>query len=51
MRVPSYKTIAMCILNNDHTLRGLGFSGRHSKYYDLLKHEEKKSKSNQLNLW
>jgi predicted phosphoadenosine phosphosulfate sulfurtransferase len=51
LRVPNYKSIAMCILNNDHLLKGLGFSGMHSKYYDLLKHEEMKRNSNQINLW
>lgn len=43
--VPSYKKIAMCILNNDNTLKGLGFSGKHSIYYDFYKKIELESKS------
>jgi len=27
----------MAILNNDNTLKSLGFSGKHSQYYDLLR--------------
>jgi predicted phosphoadenosine phosphosulfate sulfurtransferase len=49
-RAPSYKAIAMAILNNDHTLKSLGFSGRHSKYYDQLKAEEIRGRSKQLRL-
>ena len=49
-RVPSYKAIAMAILNNDHTLKSIGFSGKHSKYYDQLKAEEIRSRSKQLQL-
>lgn len=36
-RVPSYKAIALAILNNDAALKSLGFEPRHSQYYELLK--------------
>lgn len=36
-RVPSYKHIAMAILKNDMTLKTLGFSGKESKYFRILK--------------
>lgn len=45
-RVPSYKAIAMAILRNDHALKSLGLSGKHSEYFDLLR-EEKQDASRQ----
>ena len=37
MRVPSYKAIAMCILNNDLALYGLGFAPHVSHWYRTVK--------------
>jgi predicted phosphoadenosine phosphosulfate sulfurtransferase len=37
-RVPSYKLIATCILNNN--LKPLGIEGKKSKYYSILKRIE-----------
>lgn len=34
---PSFKDIAICILNNDHQLKKLGFSAKKSYWYDELK--------------
>jgi predicted phosphoadenosine phosphosulfate sulfurtransferase len=34
-KVPSYKQIALCILNNN--LKPLGIEGRKTKYYSVLK--------------
>ena len=50
-RVPSYKAIATAILKNDLTLTSLGFSGRHSKWADVLKAEKAKKETNQLDLF
>jgi len=36
-KVPSYKRIAMAILNNDYPLQSLGFTPKKSKYYHELK--------------
>jgi predicted phosphoadenosine phosphosulfate sulfurtransferase len=36
-KVPSYKRIALAILNNDHALQSLGFTPKKSKYYHELK--------------
>jgi len=36
-KVPSYKRIALAILNNDVTLKTLGLSGKKSIYYSILK--------------
>ncbi len=38
--VPSYKRIAMAILNNDHSLKSLGFTPKVSPYYSELKRIE-----------
>ena len=37
MRVPSYKALAMCILNNDLHLYGVGFSPHISHWYRVVK--------------
>jgi predicted phosphoadenosine phosphosulfate sulfurtransferase len=37
---PSYKAIALSILKNNHNLALLGFSGKKSIWYDVLKKEE-----------
>jgi hypothetical protein len=37
---PSYRAIACAILENDVALEGLGFIGKHSDYYDMLKRIE-----------
>ena len=44
-KVPSYKKIAMCLLNNDLNLTGLGFSEKKSKYYSILKQIELKDRN------
>jgi len=49
-RVPSYKEISMAILRNDHTLKSLGFSGKESKYANMLKNIKKDKESMQMNL-
>ena len=37
MRVPSWKSIAMALLKNDLILQSLGFSGKDSEWYRVLK--------------
>ena len=51
-KVPSYKRIAIALLNNDMQLRELGFEAKKSKYYSMLKRIELKDKlkTNQLKL-
>ena len=36
-KAPSYKAICIAILKNDHNLKTLGYEGKKSKYYDILK--------------
>ena len=48
-RVPSYKMIAISILKNDMTLKGLGFDGKYTKYYKDLK-DMKKEEPEQIKL-
>jgi predicted phosphoadenosine phosphosulfate sulfurtransferase len=45
-RVPCYKSIAIAILKNDHSLKSLGFNINISEYY----YEIKKSKENKESL-
>lgn len=49
-KVPSYKKIAIAILNNDHPLQSLGFTPKKSKYYHELKkiEIEKRNKFKEL---
>ena len=47
--VPSYKSIAICLLKNDLQLHGLGFSKTESQYYGILKQIEIKSRKEALN--
>lgn len=49
-KAPSYKSICIAILNNDHTLKSLGFTPKKSKYYHTLKKIEIDARSNQLRL-
>lgn len=51
-KVPSYKRIAIALLNNDMQLRELGYEPKKSKYYSMLKRIELKDKlkTNQLKL-
>ena len=51
-KVPSYKRIAIALLNNDMHLRELGYESKPSKYYVMLKRIElkEKLKTNQLKL-
>lgn len=37
---PSYKAIALAVLQNDHGLQSLGFSHQESKWYSVLKQIE-----------
>lgn len=48
MRVPSYKALAHCILQNDLMLYGVGFQPHVSHWYRVVKTEKAKSDSNQL---
>jgi predicted phosphoadenosine phosphosulfate sulfurtransferase len=52
-RVPSWKSIAMCILNNDLNLFGLGFQGVNSDWACVLMSEKAREGELQLsfNLW
>jgi predicted phosphoadenosine phosphosulfate sulfurtransferase len=50
MRAPSYKAIAMCILNNDLALYGLGFAPHISHWYKTVK-QLKANDSPQLGLF
>ena len=50
MRVPSYKAIAMCILNNDLSLYGIGFAPHVSHWYRTVKQLNKKE-SDQMELF
>ena len=45
MRVPSYKAIAMAILNNDLHLYSLGFQPHISHWYRVVKSNAKKDDS------
>jgi predicted phosphoadenosine phosphosulfate sulfurtransferase len=51
-KVPSYKRIAIALLNNDMQLMELGYEPKKSKYYSMLKRIELKDKlkTNQLKL-
>ena len=50
MRVPSYKAIAMAILNNDFHLYALGFQPHISHWYRAIKLNESKNE-NQIELF
>lgn len=39
-KAPSYKSIALAILNNDYALKSLGYDVKKSKAYDAIKKEE-----------
>jgi len=51
MRVPSYKAIALAILNNDLHLYSLGFSPHVSHWYRVVKTEKEKTNSNQIEMF
>lgn len=51
MRVPSYKAIAMAILNNDLHLYALGFQPHISHWYRTVKNKPEEGNSKQLNLF
>lgn len=47
---PCYKKIALAILNNDHSLKSLGFTPKKSEYYNIYKRielEQRKQKQNE----
>jgi predicted phosphoadenosine phosphosulfate sulfurtransferase len=50
MRAPSYKAIAMAILNNDLPLYALGFQPHVSHWYKVVKKEQSDIQSPQLRL-
>lgn len=51
-KVPSYKRIAIALLNNDLQLTALGYEAKKTPYYGMLKRIELKDKlkTNQLKL-
>ena len=49
-RVPSYKAIALSILKNDLNFGGLGFQGRYSEFYQMLKTINNTAEIKQLDL-
>jgi len=51
MRVPSYKAIAMAILNNDLPLYALGFQPHVSHWYHVVKNEKSDEESRQIRLF
>lgn len=46
---PSYKSICLAILQNDHSLHTLGFTPRESIYYGILKRIELSERNNDRN--
>ena len=50
-KVPSYKSIALCLLKNDLNLKDLGFSTKHSNWYNYYKKEEIIKRTGQLKLF
>jgi len=51
LKVPSYKAIALCILNNDLRLRKLGFPNGKSDLVDMLEQEKERLESDSLTLF
>lgn len=51
MRAPSWKAIAMCILNNDFYLYELGFAPHVSHWYKTVKKIKEKENDNQIDLF
>ncbi len=49
-RVPSYKAIALALLKNDHALQSLGFAGKLTDWYTVLKKEKQEKESKQMRL-
>lgn len=49
-KVPSFKAIALSILNNDHCLKGLGFSPKNTELYSTFKRIELGVNCQQLKL-
>lgn len=47
-RVPSYKAIAIAILNNDLTMRSLGFSIKITPWFYILKNDKSENIQNNL---
>lgn len=48
MKVPSYKAIALAILNNDVAMRTLGFDGKVTGWYYVLKEQSSAKDTTQL---
>jgi predicted phosphoadenosine phosphosulfate sulfurtransferase len=44
-RAPSYKKIALAILNNEHSLESLGFQSNKKDAYNAIKKEELKNRN------
>jgi predicted phosphoadenosine phosphosulfate sulfurtransferase len=49
-KVPSYKAVALAILNNDLQLLSLGFAPKESKWFSTLKKIEIEERSGQASL-
>ena len=47
-RAPSYKAIALCILNNDLKLNGLGFKRESAKWADDIYWEKRRVDDNKI---
>ncbi len=50
-RAPSWKQIAVLLLQNDHQLRGLGFGREDSETVDSIYRDARQRKSGQLKLF
>ena len=50
-RAPSWKQIAILILQNDHQLRGLGFGREESELVDQIYRERMRMESGQIGLF
>lgn len=49
-RAPSWKSVAMALLNNDHLLHSLGFCSHESALSDELMRAQREKRSGQLRL-
>lgn len=49
-RAPSWRQIAILILQNDHQLRGLGFGRESSDIVDQIYRDKKRSESKQMEM-
>ena len=49
-RAPSYKAIAIAILQNDVTLKSLGFEGKYTEWHNILKNKINDLENKQMRL-